>query len=196
MSKRKRAQPRHNQAKVAPLKWTEEETASMLAWLDFTLTKSNLDFKSTILAHVPNSRSLSAVESKLDALWQKHGPVEIVQGLRGKEDLYSRGSVALDNPRHGIEQDLKDLIAAAKDKLETEFVANPNGAGASPKRSRVHLQKRNIAWPERKYRLRSDSLTPSTIRDTALSARLTSREASSFNLKKSPDYQVRENSTP
>jgi len=160
MAKRKRAQATSKQSNVVHAKWAEEETVTLIAWLDFTIKNPKLDFRSSIQARLGNLRSLNAIESKLGALWKAHGPYPLCRGLTGKKDLYERGSIALDNPGHGINQAFKDRLAMAKEKFAIEFKIISNVGQSTAEERKVPLRGRNTTPKETKYAVKSDSATP------------------------------------
>jgi len=190
MAKRKRAQPLKNTTKVAPLKWADEEDARMLAWVDKSLIDCKIDFKSSVEARLNGLRSLNAIETRLSTLWGKHGPYELVNGLTGRKDLYARGSKALDNTGHGMTDNLKILLASAKEELELELSASPNAVNNTLEEKEWPLRKKITATVERKRRLRSDSLTPATLRFKSISLPPTPRSIGNKKLRTYTKHKV------
>ncbi|KAE8452610.1 hypothetical protein EG329_013869 [Mollisiaceae sp. DMI_Dod_QoI] len=120
------AKKRLNKAQAR--KWPEEDVATLLAWLDYTLRHPQIKFRATILDRLDDTYTLEKVERKLKAVWELKGPNEVPLGTKALEHIYAHGSKALDNDGHGLSETEKEKIANVLDQFEQAFLSTDHVA--------------------------------------------------------------------
>jgi hypothetical protein len=115
--KRSRRSKRPNRSNTP---WSIEEEVPLLAWLDFTLKHSEIDFDETIFDRLHGRWTLPQIKSKLWRLWYYNGLPRPSNQCRKnwREDVYRSGSWCFD-----FSSGFRETISTAVQLLEDEYFA-------------------------------------------------------------------------
>jgi hypothetical protein len=109
---------RRNRNQSAAQKWTDENIISLLSLLDFTLKHKEVNFETTIVAHLKDVFTLGQIEGKLYRLWNDFGPDQVPGAPKLKSDIKDRGSRSI--PKY-LTGDVKNEIRLAIEELEKGY---------------------------------------------------------------------------